>query len=273
MTTNHRFHLSTTRSLETEPRSAHGQPSQPTHQHAGHGEHLPVTSSVQAYGYTMGGNCRQHLLPDIPPTAERIRQADARLRSQVPRSHRLSQVILEIALASDRNQLLPSELEPQYQSYQMSTDMQSQISSENLVGPRDGYGQPDCLAVDERLVHTGSWCHSTPTDSNQEEWELPGSDRDVLSDDWRPKTPRDTRLSTPDLPPLSTDFEFCPCHHSNGDEQDRINEDFYFVSRSKMDMQSELMPTRLRAILLIERMLMIAAINALAHIAQSRSAR
>ncbi|KAF4992261.1 hypothetical protein FGRMN_7291 [Fusarium graminum] len=115
--------------------------------------------------------------------------------------------------------------------------MPSQTSSENIVDPCAGYDQPDFLAADERLFHTGSWCHSTLIDSRQERWEFPGTDRDVLADNWRPKTPRDTRLSTPDLPPLSTDFEFCPCHDSTHDEQDRLNEDFYFVSRSKMDMQ------------------------------------
>ncbi|KAJ4328439.1 hypothetical protein N0V84_001123 [Fusarium piperis] len=110
-------------------------------------------------------------------------------------------------------------------------------------------GQPSYLPRDERLSHAGSWCHLAPQESIEVHDPF-DDEKDILAEDWIPMTPRDSRLSTPDLTPLCTDFEFCSCHPHGLGEEDKINEDFYFVSRSKMDMQ---------------------LINAQAHMAQTRS--
>ncbi|RMJ07713.1 hypothetical protein CDV36_012691 [Fusarium kuroshium] len=120
-------------------------------------------------------------------------------------------------------------------------------SQNNPVDWNDG-GRPSHLSRDEGLSHAGSWCHLTPRESI-EVHDPVDDEKDILTEDWTPMTPRDSRLSTPDLAPLCTDFEFCSCH-PNGLDEDKINEDFYFVSRSKMDMQ---------------------LIEAQAHIAQTRS--
>ncbi|KAL2676608.1 hypothetical protein Neosp_010372 [[Neocosmospora] mangrovei] len=117
----------------------------------------------------------------------------------------------------------------------------------NRVDWNDG-GRTSHFSRDDRLSHAGSWCHLTPKESI-EVHDPVVDEKDILAEDWIPMTPRDSRLSTPDLAPLCTDFEFCPCHPDSLDE-DKINEDFYFVSRSKMDMQ---------------------LIDAQAHIAQTRS--
>ncbi|KAF4418651.1 hypothetical protein F53441_14466 [Fusarium austroafricanum] len=181
------------------------------------------------------GSSRHRHLADIPRGVERIRDADARLRGQVPRSSS-SYPLTELDLCSYRVHSSPSGVDSEYDLSQMLPRKRHRVSNENAVDPSLEYRQPSHPASDG-LAHTGSWCHSVPTDSGNMELEWYDTERDVLSEDWRPKTPMDTRLSTPDLPPLSTDFEFCPCHRPGEHGQDRINEDFYFATRSRMDMQ------------------------------------
>ncbi|EEU38064.1 uncharacterized protein NECHADRAFT_48387, partial [Fusarium vanettenii 77-13-4] len=115
---------------------------------------------------------------------------------------------------------------------------------QNIRVDGDDGGRTSHLSRDERLSHAGSWCHLTPKESI-EVHDPVVDEKDILAEDWIPMTPRDSRLSTPDLAPLCTDFEFCPCH-PDGLDEDKINEDFYFVSRSKMDMQCKLAPGRSR---------------------------
>lgn len=50
-----------------------------------------------------------------------------------------------------------------------------------------------------------------------------------------PRTPRAPRLRTPDLSPLSTDVEFCPCH--GGAAEDQVNGVWHMAEKSKMDSQ------------------------------------
>jgi hypothetical protein len=251
MTSYRPSHLPTSLSPSPELPSVHSRSLDPTHQRTSdeerrsmrtrHKEHQDNRNEVSMY-YSWG---------DVPCVAERVRGGDTRSRSQVPRSQSTSQLLLELDLSSHGNQPIQSETELEYEFYQMSPGMQFQASSEHRAGPFHDCNQFEWPTTDEEgLAHTGSWCHLASMDSIQDRWEFPDTDRDVLADDWRPKTPRDTRLSTPDLPPLSTDFEFCPCHHSDEAGQERINEDFYFVSRSKMDMQSRLMYTGLKTLLL-----------------------
>ncbi|KAF4469835.1 hypothetical protein FALBO_3275 [Fusarium albosuccineum] len=105
------------------------------------------------------------------------------------------------------------------------------------IHPLDG-GWSSHLSRDEGLQYTGSWCHSAPRDSIETKSGLSDAADDILAEDWRPRTPRESRLPTPDLAPISTDFEFCPCHQRDEGEDVRINEEYYFVSRSKMDIQN-----------------------------------
>ncbi|KAG8360507.1 hypothetical protein FVEN_g1931 [Fusarium venenatum] len=172
----------------------------------------------------------------IPNGAERVRDADARLRRQVPRSRGLHQLSNQDLCSYTSQPSLP-KLEPEYELYPTSPRKRLRVSLENTLVPSDRHGQPSHLAYDRSLAHTGSWCHSTPISPSEGQLEIYGSEQDVLSEDWYPRTPIDTRLSTPDLPPLSTDYEFCPCHLPDEHRQDRINEDFYLATRSKMDMQ------------------------------------
>ncbi|KAM0424240.1 hypothetical protein ACHAPT_010612 [Fusarium lateritium] len=92
--------------------------------------------------------------------------------------------------------------------------------------------------MEEGLSHAGSWCHLAPKESI-EVYDPIDDGKDILAEDWTPMTPRDSRLSTPDLSPMCTDFEFCPCHSvtDNLEEDVKINEYYYVVSKSKMDMQ------------------------------------
>ncbi|RFN53783.1 hypothetical protein FIE12Z_1955 [Fusarium flagelliforme] len=188
-------------------------------------------------------------LADTSNGAERSREAEACPRTHVPRSRGLHQ-LSNLDMYSHASQPSLLRVDSDYELYSTSPRRHPRVSLENTLGSLPMNGQPSHLPSDEGLAHTGSWCHSAPTESRERQLDIYGSERDVLSEDWRPRTPTDTRLSTPDLPPLSTDFEFCPCHLPGEHEQDRINEDFYFATRSKMDMQT---------------------IDALAHIAQSRS--
>ena len=208
-------------------------------------------------------------LADTSNGAERSREAEAeaRLRTHVPRSRGLHQ-LPNLYMYSHASQPSLLRVDSDYELYSTSPRRQPRISLENTLGSLPMNGQTSHLPSDGGLAHTGSWCHSAPTESRERQLDIYDSERDVLSEDWRPRTPIDTRLSTPDLPPLSTDFEFCPCHRPGEHEQDRINEDFYFATRSKMDMQSMPMHPSLTS---IAALLTNPAIDALAHIAQSRS--
>ncbi|KAF9767720.1 hypothetical protein IL306_015079 [Fusarium sp. DS 682] len=194
------------------------------------------------------GNSRDHHLTDIPHAVKRTREADPWPRDQVPRSP-VPYHLSELDLCSHIAEPSPTRAEPEYGLYQMAPPKRYRVSFDTVIDHPQGYSQPLYPASDGGLAHMGSWCHSAPAESSNMEIEWHGTDRDVLSEDWYPKTPMDTRLSTPDLPPLSTDFEFCPCHHPGEHDQDRINKEFYFATRSKMDVQM---------------------VNALAHIAQDQ---
>ncbi|KAH7179792.1 uncharacterized protein B0J16DRAFT_272106 [Fusarium flagelliforme] len=177
-------------------------------------------------------------LADTSNGAERSREAEACPRTHVPRSRGLHQ-LSNLDMYSHASQPSLLRVDSDYELYSTSPRRHPRVSLENTLGSLPMNGQPSHLPSDEGLAHTGSWCHSAPTESRERQLDIYGSERDVLSEDWRPRTPTDTRLSTPDLPPLSTDFEFCPCHLPGEHEQDRINEDFYFATRSKMDMQKQ----------------------------------
>jgi hypothetical protein len=210
---------------------------------------------------------KYHRLADIPRRVERIRAADAWLRNEVPRTPGPYQ-LPDLDQCSNRAQPSPAVLEPEYELYQTAPRKPYRVSLEAAVDHWRGSWQPSYPSPDGGFAYAGSWCHSAPVEPSHLELEWHNSERVVLTDDWRPQTPRDTRLSTPDLPPLSTDFEFCPCHRSGEHEQDRINQEFYLAIRSKMDVQSMLMLTWPRGLL---PLLMNAVINALAHIAQDQT--
>ncbi|RGP71616.1 hypothetical protein FLONG3_7051 [Fusarium longipes] len=188
-------------------------------------------------------------LAAVPNGVERIRDADTRLRNQVPRSRGLPQ-LSNRDLCTYTSQPSRPKVESEYELYPTSPRKRPRVSLETTFDPSPGYGQTSSFASDTGLAYTGSWCQSTPFDVSEAQLEVHDAERDVLSEDWRPRTPIDTRLSTPDLPPLSTDYEFCPCHLPGEHGQDRINEDFYFATRSKMDKQM---------------------VDALAHIVQNKS--
>ncbi|KAH7251587.1 hypothetical protein BKA59DRAFT_128803 [Fusarium tricinctum] len=250
MTSYRLSHLPTSVPPSPERRSAHSHSPDPTHQLTSDEGRRSARTRHKEHQDNRNDDSVYSPWGDVPHVSERVRCGDTRPQSQVPRSQSTPQLLLQM-LSSHENQPLQSETELEYEFYQMSPGMQFQASCENTIGPFHDYDGFEWPKTDEAgLAHTGSWCHLASMDFVQERWKFPGTDQDILADDWRPMTPRDTRLSTPDLPPLSTDFEFCPCHYSDETEQERINEDFYFVSRSKMDMQT---------------------INALAHIAQTRS--
>ncbi|KAM0218501.1 hypothetical protein ACHAPQ_005397 [Fusarium lateritium] len=247
-------HLPTTLSPSPELPSVHSHSPDSTHQRTGDEERRSAGTRHKEHQDNRNDYSVRYPWGDVPHVAERVRGGDTHPQSQVPRSQSTPQLLLELAFYPHWNQPSQSEteLELEYEFYQMSPGMQFQASSESTVGLCHEFDEFEWPTTDqEGLAHTGSWCHLASMDSVQERWEFSDPDQDVLADNWRPTTPRDTRLSTPDLPPLSTDFEFCPCHHSDESEQERINEDFYFISRSKMDMQSRSMYTGLRALLLM----------------------
>ncbi|KAJ4246615.1 hypothetical protein NW762_013558 [Fusarium torreyae] len=221
-------------------------PSRPQHSQSGH---VSMRSRSHTEAIDLDGNRRYRNLSNVSRGAERVREADARLRDMVPRSRGCYHPS-DLESYSHQAQAYPSRAEPEYDFHQLSPRKRLRVSSENTVDHLYDDARSSYHTTDGGLAHTGSWCHSASVDSGEMQ---PGSydvDQDILAEDWRPMTPMASRLSTPDLPPLSTDFEFCPCHQTNVSEDDKINEDFYFVTRSKMDMQM---------------------IDALAHIAQNRS--
>jgi hypothetical protein len=226
-------------------RRAHDQALVPSHREASVRQRLSARPRSLADPLHLGEISGYDHLAGIPNGAERIRDADARLRRQVPRSRGSHQLSNRDLCSYTSNPSLP-KVESDYELYPTSPRKRLRFSLENTLDPSHGYGQPSHLASDRGLAHTGSWCHSTPMDPSEMQLEIYGAERDVLSEDWHPRTPIDTRLSTPDLPPLSTDFEFCPCHLPGEHGQDKINEDFYFATRSKMDMQSTLKHSSLR---------------------------
>lgn len=193
---------------------------------------------------------RSRRLADIPRRVERIKEADAWLRNGIPRTPGPFK-LPDSDQCSTRAQVSSPGLEPEYELYQTAPLEPYGVSLEAAIDNWRGSRQPSHLAPDGGFAYAGSWCYTAPVEPSHMELEWHNSERVVLTDDWRPETPRDTRLSTPDLPPLSTDFEFCPCHRSGEHEQDRINQEFYLATRSKMDVQM---------------------INALAHIAQDQTA-
>ncbi|KAF5550019.1 hypothetical protein FPHYL_9483 [Fusarium phyllophilum] len=193
---------------------------------------------------------RPRRLADIPRRVERIKEADAWPRDEIPRTPGPYQ-LPDWDQCSNRAQVSSPGLEPEYELYQTAPLEPYGVSLEAAIDNWRGSWRPSHLAHDGGFAYAGSWCYSAPVEPSHLELEWHNPERVVLTDDWRPETPRDTRLSTPDLPPLSTDFEFCPCHHSGEHEQDRINQEFYLATRSKMDVQM---------------------INALAHIAQDQTA-
>ncbi|KAF4954013.1 hypothetical protein FGADI_5549 [Fusarium gaditjirri] len=193
---------------------------------------------------------RSRRLAEIPHRVERIREADARLRNETPRTPGPYQ-LPDLDQCSNRAQLSSPGLEPEYELYQTALRKPHGVSLEAAIDNWRGSWQPSHLAHDGGFAYAGSWCHSAPVEPSNLELEWHISEQVALTDGWRPATPRDFRLSTPDLPPLSTDFEFCPCHRSGEHEQDMINQEFYLATRSKMDVQM---------------------INALAQIAQDQTA-
>ncbi|KAF4972137.1 hypothetical protein FSARC_1212 [Fusarium sarcochroum] len=231
-----------------ELRRAYGHVSQPSRRQNSQSGRLSMRPGRQAVPNDLSGTRRYHNLANISRGAERIREADARLRGLVPRSRGCHQPDLESY--SHQAQASPSRAEPEYDFHQLSPRKRLRVSSENTVDHLYHDARLSNHTIDGGLAHTGSWCHSASMGSGEMQSEPYGVEDDILAEDWHPMTPMASRLSTPDLPPLSTDFEFCPCHQTNSNEDDRINEDFYFVTKSKMDMQM---------------------IDALAHIAQNKS--
>lgn len=244
MTSYREFPKSAPSSPTYELRRAHGQALVPSHHGPSDRLQLSARPRSLAEPIHVGGGLGYNHLAGIPHGAERIREADARLRRQVPRSRGLHQQS-NLDLCSYTSQPSLPMAESEYELYPTSPRKRRRVSLENTFDSLHGNSQPSQLVSDRGLAHAGSWCHSTPIDPKEMELDIYGCERDVLSEDWRPKTPFDTRLSTPDLPPLSTDFEFCPCHLPGEHEHDRINEDFYFATRSKMDMQSMLIQSSL----------------------------
>ncbi|ESU13780.1 hypothetical protein FGSG_07511 [Fusarium graminearum PH-1] len=222
-----------------ELRRAHGQAPAPNHQKASERQRLLASPRSLADPLRLVDVSGSGLFRTIPNGAEQVRDADARLRRQVPRSHGLHQLSNQDLCPYTGQPSLP-KLEPEYELYPISPRKRLRVSLENTLVPSHKHDQPSHLASDEGLAHTGSWCHLTPIDPSEAQLETHDSEEDVLIGDWYPRTPIDTRMSTPDLPPLSTDYEFCPCHIPCEHRQDKINEDFYFATRSKMDIQSML---------------------------------
>lgn len=89
------------------------------------------------------------------------------------------------------------------------------------------------LAMD--LESLGSWSFSEDTSTAGDiasEWAI------LPAVPSPPLAPQISRLSTPDLSPLATDVEFCPCH---GDEcvEDKVGDAWYIAGRSKMNSQGK----------------------------------
>ncbi|KAL3589441.1 hypothetical protein FPOAC2_11607 [Fusarium poae] len=239
MTSHRAFPMSAPSTPTYELRRVNGQASVPNHYKTSERQRLSASPRDLAHPLH---------LDEVSSYGQRVRDADARMRRQVPRSRGLHQLSNQ-DLCAYTSPPSPSKLEPEYELYPTSPRKRLRVSLENTLVPSDRHGQSSHLVYDRSLAHTGSWCHATPIDPSEGQLEINGSDQDVLSEDWYPRTPIDTRLSTPDLPPLSTDYEFCPCHRPGEHRQDRINEDFYLATRSKMDMQSMLNHSSPRVVL------------------------
>ncbi|KAM5372542.1 hypothetical protein ACJZ2D_007442 [Fusarium nematophilum] len=131
----------------------------------------------------------------------------------------------------------------------------ARVSSRRVQDIEHGEPQLPWHARDEYLsalsvAHAGSWCNSALRDSFETQPGFIDVEDDILADDWRPMTPRESRLSTPDLAPLCTHYEFCKC--CSNEDEDKINEEWYLASKAKMDSQM---------------------IDALGYIAQANAAR
>ncbi|KAI5458234.1 hypothetical protein BGZ63DRAFT_466762 [Mariannaea sp. PMI_226] len=110
---------------------------------------------------------------------------------------------------------------------------ESEGSARGLRGELD---QTECNSKNPSMNMLGSWCNINPTNSLIQTSPLDDytGGKDFWLDEWHPLTPREERLPTPDLAPLCTDFEFCPCCQN---EEDSINEFWYMKSKAKMDDQ------------------------------------
>ncbi|KAH7166304.1 hypothetical protein EDB81DRAFT_283473 [Dactylonectria macrodidyma] len=97
-------------------------------------------------------------------------------------------------------------------------------------------GEQEPLDGDVAMI--GSWCTSDLDHPAAHPNDFFETEKDALLDDWYPRTPRESRLPTPDLAPLCMHYEFCTCCRN---EEDRINENWCMIPRAKLDDQCRLM--------------------------------
>ena len=101
------------------------------------------------------------------------------------------------------------------------------------------------LAPQDALLHVGSWCDPSPQRPARLSTEVDSYSghraRGRMVESRGRASSGDSRLATPDLAPLSSDFVFCSC--CDDDEEDMINETWYLAGRAKMDAQRETPPS------------------------------
>lgn len=91
---------------------------------------------------------------------------------------------------------------------------------------------------DADMRFLGSWCEDYQLFDDDSVSECLHLEGNTLSGELSTMMPQGFRLPTPDLSPMPTGYEFCPCCE-NGDEQETINAAWYRGKRAKMDAQGE----------------------------------
>ncbi|KPM44592.1 hypothetical protein AK830_g1912 [Neonectria ditissima] len=128
----------------------------------------------------------------------------------------------------------PSTLSSSWSSQKVRPPSRRSSKSSSVRGSQTGSHRPEQEPLDPKVAMIGSWCNDQARYTVASA-ELFAVENDVLvSNDWYPRTPRKSGLSTPELGPMSMDYEFCACCKN---EEDRINETWYMTSKVKMEDQ------------------------------------
>ncbi|KAL6401717.1 hypothetical protein AUP68_15596 [Ilyonectria robusta] len=133
-----------------------------------------------------------------------------------------------------RSHIDPPALSSSWTSQLVRPSSRRGSKSSPMRGPRNGFPRVEQEHLDSKVAMIGSWCNTDLTHAIVSPKDLFEYEKDALLDDWHPRTPRECRLSTPDLAPLCMDYEFCACCQN---EDDRINETWYMTSKVKMEDQ------------------------------------
>lgn len=92
----------------------------------------------------------------------------------------------------------------------------------------------DERGLESEIAMTGSWCRLPPDEL------VLGNPCAFLCESWHPEMLDVSRLSTPDLAPMSTHYQFCTCCPDNVLDEDKINDMWYFGSKARVEQQGEL---------------------------------